>query len=83
MSIFYVLINSDVGADQIEKDIVKVMSKGIEYEFKKVYGVYDAVLKIVDKKETLNPRDLQDKVKTVSKIQSTMILTVMADEDIN
>lgn len=74
MPLFYVLINSDVGADRIEKDIAKIVSKGTDFEFKKVYGVYDAVLKINDKNE--NARDLQDKVKSVAKVQSTMILTV-------
>ena len=81
MPLFYVLINSDVGADRIEKDIAKVVKKGTAYEFQRVYGVYDAVLKINDKGE--NARDLQDRVKQISKVQSTMILTVMADEEIS
>jgi len=81
MPLFYVLINSDVGADRIEKDIAKVVKKGIKYEFKKVYGVYDAVLKINDSDE--NARDLQDKVKGITKVQSTMILTVVKDEDLS
>lgn len=74
MPVFYVLINSDIGADRIEKDIMKIVKKGADFEFKKVYGVYDAVLKIDDNSESA--RDLQDKVKAVSKVESVMILTV-------
>ncbi len=74
MPVFYVLINSDVGADRIEKDLMKIVKKGAKFEFQKVYGVYDAVLKINDNSESA--RDLQDKVKAIPKIESVMILTV-------
>jgi hypothetical protein len=74
MAVFYVLINSDVGADRIEKDLTKIVKKGAKFEFQKVYGVYDAVLKINDKSESA--RDLQEKVKSIAKVESVMILTV-------
>jgi len=77
MPTFFVLINSDLGADKIEKDIGKIINKGVNYQFLKVYGVYDAVLKINDNKE--NARELAEKIKKVSKVQSTMILTVLED----
>jgi len=66
------MINSDDSAD-IEKHIVKVLEKGVKYEFERTYGVYDAVLKITNVKE--NVRDLTDRIKN-SKIHCTMVLSI-------
>ena len=80
MPVFYVLINSDIGSDRIEKDLTKIVRKGAKFEFQKVYGVYDAVLKIVDDKESA--RDLQEKVKSIAKVESVMILSVADTVDV-
>jgi len=69
---YYIMINSDDSAD-IEKHIVKVLEKGVKYEFERTYGVYDAVLKITNVKE--NVRDLTDRIKS-SKIHCTMVLSI-------
>ena len=75
MSLFFVLINSDLGGEkEIEKEIKKILHKDIDFEYVACYGVYDAVIKINDKNE--DPRSLQDKLKTIPKVHSIMILTV-------
>ena len=80
MSLFFVLINNDLGADKdIRKHVEKLIDKNKHFEFTTVYGVYDAVLRINDKKE--NARELAEKIKLIPKVQSTMILTVLEDSD--
>ncbi len=77
MPIFFVLINSDIASEKLENDIGKTLNKTAKFEFINCYGVYDAVLKVTDKKE--DPRGLSEKIKSLSKVHSTMILTVMED----
>ena len=75
MSLFFILINSDLGGEAvIEKEIRKILNKETELEFVPCYGVYDAVVKVKDKNE--DPRSLQDKLKTIPKVHSILILTV-------
>lgn len=74
MVLFYVLINSDNYSDQIEKDIRKILSKSVKHEFQSVYGVYDGIIKIHDKNEKV--REIADKIKSLPKIHSVMVLTV-------
>ena len=75
MPLFYVLINSDLGGEeQMKKEIEKTLGKEVDFEVISVYGVYDVVIRVKDK--TFTTRSLQDKLKTVSKIHSVMILTV-------
>lgn len=71
---FYVLINSDNYSDQIEKDITKILAKNVKLEFESVYGVYDGVIKIYGSNE--NVREIADKIKSLPKIHSVMILTL-------
>ena len=79
---FYILINCDNYSDQIEKDITKVLGKSIKHHFESVYGVYDAVLRIDipnspnsdDTKQ--GARQIAEKIRSLSKIHSTMVLTV-------
>lgn len=75
MSLFFILINSDLGGEkEIEKEIKKTLNKDTDFEFVPCYGVYDAVVKVNDKNE--DPRSLQDKLKAIPKVHSIMILTV-------
>lgn len=66
------MINCDDSAD-IEKQIVKVLDKGIKYEFERTYGVYDGVLKVYNLKE--NVRDLTNRIKS-TKIHCAMVLAL-------
>jgi len=78
MPLFYILINSDLGSEKvISKEIEKKLDKSTKYEFVNVYGVYDIVLKI---NENTNARELQDKLRNIPKVHSTLILTVTEDE---
>jgi adenylyl- and sulfurtransferase ThiI len=74
MPLFFVLINSDLGGkDILEKEIKNALHK-VDIEYISTYGVYDALVKINDKNE--DPRSLHDKLKTIPKVHSTLILTV-------
>ena len=72
--VYYILINSDNYSDQIEKDITKILAKGIKHEYQSVYGVYDGILKVHDSNDKI--REIADKIKSLPKIHSTMVLTV-------
>ena len=71
--VFYVLINTDISDEEIEKDISKVIPKDVKFEYQSVYGVFDGVIKIYDKK---NSREIGENIKKLPKINSTMILTI-------
>jgi len=71
--VFYVLINTDISDEEIEKDISKVIPKDVKFEYQSVYGVFDGVIKIYDKK---NSREITENIKKLPKINSTMILTI-------
>ncbi len=72
--VFYVLINTDISDEQIEKDISKIIPKDVKFEYQSVYGVFDAILKIYDSRES--QMKIVTNIKNMPKIQSTMILTI-------
>ena len=78
--VFFILINCDNYSDEIAKDISKVLSKGIKHHFESVYGVYDGVLKIEqsfnDGETKIGAREIAEKIRSLPKIHSTMVLTV-------
>lgn len=74
MGFYYLLINSDNYSDQIEKDITKILSKNVKHEFQSVYGVYDGIITIHGKNDSI--RQIADKIKSLPKIHSVMVLTV-------
>jgi len=78
--VFFILINCDNYSDEIEKDISKVLAKGVKHTFQSVYGVYDGVLKIEqnfnDGDTKQGAREIAEKIRSLSKIHSTMVLTV-------
>ena len=65
------MINSDTEAD-IEKEIKKIFKT--EYEYTKVFGVYDVILKV----KYENVRDLSLRIKAIPKTRSVMILTCVS-----
>lgn len=70
--VFYVLINTD-NSNEIEKDISKVIPKGVKFEYETVFGVFDGVLKIYDND---THREIINNIKSLTKIHSTMILSI-------
>ena len=71
--VFFILINCDNYSNEIEKDIGKILPKDVKFEFQSVYGVYDGVLKIYMND---NMREISEKIKTLPKIHSTMVLSI-------
>ena len=84
MSTAFVLLNSDIGSDdsiisQI-KDILK-QENDIVYEILGVYGVYDIVLKISsDSLENLRSI-ITNKIRKIGKIQSTLTMMVIEEQE--
>jgi DNA-binding Lrp family transcriptional regulator len=80
----YVLLNSDLGSDQSIIDEVKKIldgESGIKYEIQGVYGVYDIVLKIsADNAEDLRSI-ITNKIRKISKVQSTLTMMVIQEQE--
>jgi len=80
----YVLLNSDLGSDESivnqVKQILDVESK-VNYEVQGVYGVYDIILKIsADSAEELRSI-ITNKIRKISKVQSTLTMMVIEEQE--
>jgi len=82
--IAYVLLNSDLGSEQVIIDEVKKIldgDSGIKYEVAGVYGVYDIILKIIaDDTEELRSI-ITHKIRKIDKIQSTLTMMVIQEQE--
>jgi DNA-binding Lrp family transcriptional regulator len=80
----YVLLNSDLGSDESIISKVKEIldnEENIKYEVQGVYGVYDIVLKI-SSNNTDNLRSvITNKVRKVDKVQSTLTMMVIEEQE--
>ena len=80
----YVLLNSDLGSDASVIDEVKELLEGetdVSYEIQGVYGVYDIVLKLMSE-DTDNLRHvITNKVRKIPKVQSTLTMMVIEEQD--
>ena len=79
----YVLINSDLGSDQsIINEVKQILEQGrIKFEVQGVYGVYDIVLKISsDDAEELRSV-ITNKVRKINKVQSTLTMMVIQEQE--
>lgn len=65
------MINSD-SDPSIEKDISKVLK--VDHEYVKVFGIYDAILKV----KYGDVRELAEIIRAIPKIHSVMILTLIS-----
>ncbi len=82
MSTAYVLLNSDLGTDESIIDEVKkiLAEEGVTYEIQGVYGVYDIVLKLSsDDGEKI--RGIIQMIRKISKVQSTLTMMVIEDQE--
>ena len=79
----YVLLNSDLGSDEsIIADIKRILSnEGIDYEVQGVYGVYDIVLKLSSKDAEKLRTIITNKVRKIGKIQSTLTMMVIEEQE--
>ncbi len=79
----YVLINSDLGSDQLIINEVKQIleQSGIKFEVQGVYGVYDIVLKISSGDAEELRSIITNKVRKINKVQSTLTMMVIQEQE--
>ncbi len=81
----YVLLNSDLGTDESIISEVKQLLEGegeIKYEVQGVYGVYDVVLKIIADDIDVLRSIISNKIRKISKVQSTLTMMVIEEQEI-
>ena len=79
----YVLLNSDLGSDSsIINEVKQVLQdENVKFEIQGVYGVYDIVLKLSsDNAENLRAI-ITDKIRKISKVQSTLTMMVIQEQE--
>ncbi len=79
----YVLLNSDLGSDESIIDEVKqiLSAESAYFEIQGVYGVYDIVLKLIaDDPEELRGT-ITNKIRKISKVQSTLTMMVIEEQE--
>ncbi len=80
----YVLLNSDLGTDESIISEVKQLlegESGIKYEVQGVYGVYDVVLKITADDTNVLRSMITNKIRKISKVQSTLTMMVIEEQE--
>lgn len=79
----YVLLNSNLGSDESIIAEVKQSLTGekIEFEVQGVYGVYDIVLKISSDDADNLRSIITNKVRKISKVQSTLTMMVIEEQE--
>ncbi len=83
MTTAYVLLNSDLGSDEsIINEVKQILAEeGITYEIQGVYGVYDIVLKLTSDDAEKLRAIITNKVRKISKVQSTLTMMVIAEQE--
>ena len=79
----YVLLNSDLGSDESIINEVKqiLVDEDVKFEVQGVYGVYDIVLKLTsDDAEKLHVM-ITSKIRKISKVQSTLTMMVIEEQE--
>ena len=79
----YVLLNSDLGSDEsIITEVKQILAdEDIKFEVQGVYGVYDIILKLSsDDAENLRSI-ITNKIRKISKIQSTLTMMVIEEQE--
>ena len=81
----YVLLNSDLGSDSSVINEVKHLLEdedGVKYEIQGVYGVYDIVLKLMTHDSDTLRYIITTKIRRISKVQSTLTMMVIDEQEI-
>ena len=79
----YVLLNSDLGSDEsIITEVKQILgNEDIKFEVQGVYGVYDIILKL-SSNDAENLRSIiTNKIRKISKIQSTLTMMVIEEQE--
>ncbi len=76
-------MNSDLGSDESIIDEVKkiLVEEDVTYEIQGVYGVYDIVLKLTSNDAEKLRGIITNKVRKISKIQSTLTMMVIEEQE--
>ena len=79
----YVLLNSDLGSDESIIDEVKqiLAEEDVTFEVQGVYGIYDIVLKLSSDDSEKLRAIITDKVRKISKVQSTLTMMVVQEQE--
>jgi len=79
----YVLLNSDLGSDEsIIDEVKKILSEeDITYEIQGVYGVYDIVLKLSSNDAEKLRGIITNRIRKISKVQSTLTMMVIEEQE--
>lgn len=79
----YVLLNSDLGSDEsIINEVKQILSQEeVKYEVQGVYGVYDIVLKLMSDDSEKLRGIITNKVRKISKVQSTLTMMVIEEQE--
>ena len=83
MPIAYVLLNSDLGSDEsIINEVKQILAnEEITSEVQGVYGVYDIVLKLSSDNAEKLRAIITNKIRKISKVQSTLTMMVIEEQD--
>lgn len=79
----YVLLNSDLGSDEsIINEVKQILTEeDVKYEVQGVYGVYDIVLKLTSNDAEKLRAIITNKVRKISKVQSTLTMMVIDEQE--
>jgi len=79
----YVLLNSDLGSDESIINEVKQILDGedVKFEVQGVYGVYDIVLKLTSNDAENLRSIITNKIRKISKVQSTLTMMVIEEQE--
>jgi len=79
----YVLLNSDLGSDEsIINEVKQILAEeDVKYEVQGVYGVYDIVLKLSSNDAEKLRAIIANKVRKISKVQSTLTMMVIEEQE--
>ncbi len=79
----YVLLNSDLGSDEaIIKEVKQILNgEDVKFEIQGVYGVYDIVLKLTSDDAEKLRGIITNKVRKISKVQSTLTMMVIEEQE--
>ncbi len=79
----YVLLNSDLGSDEsIIGEIKQILvDENVTSEIQGVYGVYDIVLKLSSDNAEKLRSIITNKIRKISKVQSTLTMMVIEEQE--
>ena len=79
----YVLLNSDLGSDEsIINEVKQILTdEDVTYEIQGVYGVYDLVLKLSSDDAEKLRGIITNKIRKISKVQSTLTMMVIEEQE--